>query len=112
MTSAVPPLRVPTVAGVAHHSSQMAMCRLPLGESPDGHDRMDVREQLRAAVGAARRSRVGAPGHIAFDPEGRCAFVACERAEAAAVLDLEARELVDIVGVGGAEPAPSPSPDT
>jgi YVTN family beta-propeller protein len=54
----------------------------------------------------------GAPGHIAFDPEGRCAFVACERAEVVAVLDLEARQLVDIVAVGAAESAPSPSPDT
>ncbi len=39
----------------------------------------------------------GAPGHISFDPAGRVAFVACERDNHIAVIDLAADCLIDTV---------------
>lgn len=44
----------------------------------------------------------GAPAHIAFDPEGRCAFVGCEITDEVAVIDLQRGKVIDLIQAGSA----------
>ena len=42
----------------------------------------------------------GAPGHIAFEPEGECAFIGCEATDEVAVIDLSGQRVLDLIKVG------------
>ena len=44
----------------------------------------------------------GAPAHLAFDPEGECAFVGCEISDEIAVIDLTGRRVVERVKASAA----------
>jgi DNA-binding beta-propeller fold protein YncE len=48
----------------------------------------------------ARLDVGGAPAHLAFDPDGRCAFVGCEASDEIAVIDLAGKTVLDSVKAG------------
>jgi DNA-binding beta-propeller fold protein YncE len=47
------------------------------------------------------RLEVGqAPAHIAFDPDGGCAFIGCEISDEVAMIDMASQRVVDLVKAG------------
>jgi DNA-binding beta-propeller fold protein YncE len=41
-----------------------------------------------------------APAHIAFDPEGECAFIGCEITDEVAVIELSTQKVIDLIKAG------------
>ena len=56
----------------------------------------------RTRESKARLQVGGAPAHLAFDPDGACAFVGCESTDQVAVIDLRRQKILDLVKAGSA----------
>ena len=70
--------------------------------SNTGESSVCLVDAVKHAV-VARLEVSGAPAHIAFDPEGACAFVGCETRDEVAVIDLRNRKVLARVKAGAQE---------
>jgi DNA-binding beta-propeller fold protein YncE len=56
-------------------------------------DARDHEPRARLRIGAA-------PAHIAFSPDGECAFIGCESSDEVAVIDLRRQAVLDLIEAG------------